>query len=188
MDMFDKVDKLRERADVSYEEAKEALERANGDILDAMIFLEREGKTRKEGAESYSTIGIPGPEYPQAYMANDEKRARKERVKETGRTFGEKIKELFRKSTVNFLVIERHGERIIKLPILAMVLIILFAWYAAIVAIVVSLFCDCKYSFEGESDLKAVNDVCERAGGLADQVKEKIVEEYNKASNDNDQA
>ena len=40
--MFEKVEKLRERANVSYEEAKNALERSNGDMLDAMILLERE--------------------------------------------------------------------------------------------------------------------------------------------------
>jgi len=41
---IEKVDKLVERADVSYEVAKEALETANGDLLDAVIILEREGK------------------------------------------------------------------------------------------------------------------------------------------------
>ena len=45
MDQFEKVEKLRERADVSYEEAKEALENSNWDILDAMIYLEQNGKT-----------------------------------------------------------------------------------------------------------------------------------------------
>ena len=39
MDMFEKVDMLRERANVSYEEAKNALEKSNGDVLEAMILL-----------------------------------------------------------------------------------------------------------------------------------------------------
>ncbi len=187
MDMFEKVDKLRERANVSYEEAKDALDRSNGDILDAMILLEREGKTRKEGGECYSTSGIVTPQFSQENTNNDEKKARRERVRETGRTFGEKVKSLFQKSLVNYLVIERHGEKIIKMPVLAMILVFLFAWYAAVIAIVVSLFCECKYSFVGEGDLKTANDVCEKAGDLANQVKDKIVDEYNKARNDNAQ-
>ena len=65
MDMMEKVDKLRERANVSYEEAKEALEKSNGDILDAMILLEREGKTKKEGSETYSTGFDSTPQCPQ---------------------------------------------------------------------------------------------------------------------------
>ena len=36
MDNFEKVEKLREHANVSYEEAKQALENSNWDILDAM--------------------------------------------------------------------------------------------------------------------------------------------------------
>ena len=179
MDMFEKVDKLRERANVSYEEAKDALERSNGDILDAMILLEREGKTRAEGSQSFSTNCNAEPQFAQN-GAYDEKQARRERCRENGRTFAEKIKELFRKSTVNYLVIERNGERLIKLPVLAVILIVLFAWYAAIIAIVVSLFCDCKYTFVGEGDLKTANEVCDKAENLASQVKEKVVDEYNK--------
>lgn len=44
MEQLEKVEKLRERADVSYEEAKEALEACDWDLLDAMVWLEKEGK------------------------------------------------------------------------------------------------------------------------------------------------
>ena len=171
--MFEKVDKLRERANVSYEEAKDALERSNGDILDAMILLEREGKTRKEGNGFFSTDGSTESAYT-------EKQARKERIKESGRTFGQKVKELFRKSTVNYLMVEHKGEILFKIPVLAFVLILLFAWHVTIIALVVSLFFGYKYSFAGEGDLSAVNNVCDKAGELAVQVKDKVVDEYNK--------
>ena len=46
MEMIEKVERLRERADVTYEEAKAALEEASGDLLDAMVILERMGKVR----------------------------------------------------------------------------------------------------------------------------------------------
>jgi len=52
---IEKVDKLVERADVSYEVAKEALESANGDLLDAVIFLEREGKLGPNAGKKKST-------------------------------------------------------------------------------------------------------------------------------------
>ena len=173
MDIFDKVDTLRERANVSYEEAKDALDRSNGDILDAMIYLEREGKTRKEDNGYFGANGC-------AESTFNEKQARKERIKENGRTFGEKVKELFRRSTVNYLLVEHKGERLFKIPVLAFVLILLFAWHVTIIALVVSLFCGCKYSFVGEGDLAAVNNVCDKAGELAIQVKDKVVDEYNK--------
>ena len=41
---IDRVEKLVERADVSYEVAKEALEATDGNMLDAVIALEKDGK------------------------------------------------------------------------------------------------------------------------------------------------
>ena len=44
MDNMEKVEKLRERANVTYEEAKAALEESSWDLLDAIVNLERQGK------------------------------------------------------------------------------------------------------------------------------------------------
>ena len=55
MDDLEKVERLRERADVSYEEAKKALEECNVDLLDAMVYLEKQGKVKKPGKTSYTT-------------------------------------------------------------------------------------------------------------------------------------
>ena len=45
MEMIEKVERLREKADVTYEEAKAALEQSDGDLLDAMVLLERQGSS-----------------------------------------------------------------------------------------------------------------------------------------------
>ena len=163
MDMFEKVDKLRERANVSYEEAKNALERSNGDVLEAMILLEREGRTRNSGYQYFNNGCAPESNCCQ----ND------------GKSIGEKSKALLRKSTVNYVVIDRKDERILRVPVLAAVLLLIFMFPATICAIVVSLFFDCKYSFVGEDEMKAANEVFGKAGDLAEQVKEKVVSEYN---------
>ena len=55
MDIFEKVEKLVEKAGVSYEDAKAALDKAEGDLLDAMILLEKEGKAKAPEQSSYST-------------------------------------------------------------------------------------------------------------------------------------
>ena len=44
MTNFEMVEILRDKANVSYEEAKAALENSNWDLLDAMLLLEKEGK------------------------------------------------------------------------------------------------------------------------------------------------
>ena len=51
MDTMEKVEALRKKANISYEEAKNVLEQANGDLLDAMVILERQSKINKPETE-----------------------------------------------------------------------------------------------------------------------------------------
>ena len=48
MDNLKKVEKLMERADVSYEEAKAVLEECGWDVLEAVVKLESQGKLKKK--------------------------------------------------------------------------------------------------------------------------------------------
>ena len=43
---LEQVELLRTKADVTYEEARQALEATNGDLLDAVVLLEIQGKVR----------------------------------------------------------------------------------------------------------------------------------------------
>ena len=55
MATIEQVEKLRSKANVSYEEAKNALEACGDDILEAMIYLEKQGKVQPPPTEgSYS--------------------------------------------------------------------------------------------------------------------------------------
>ena len=56
MNEFEKAEKLRERANVSFEEARDALKACGGDLLDAMVYLERLGhiKPSEETTEKAS--------------------------------------------------------------------------------------------------------------------------------------
>lgn len=51
MDHFDMVEMLREKAQVSYQEAKESLEKSSWEMTEAMIWLEREGRLNQTAAE-----------------------------------------------------------------------------------------------------------------------------------------
>jgi translation elongation factor EF-Ts len=55
MERLEKVEKLRSKANVSYEEAKEALDACIDDILDAMVYLEKNGKVKKPNTDVYTT-------------------------------------------------------------------------------------------------------------------------------------
>ena len=49
------VERLKEKADVSYTQAKEALEYSGGNLLDALIYLEEKGAIPRAEGAYYST-------------------------------------------------------------------------------------------------------------------------------------
>ncbi|MHC1786596.1 MAG: hypothetical protein AB9880_06025 [Christensenellales bacterium] len=54
MERIDQVETLRQKAGVSYEAAKAALENSRWDLLDALVSLEKEGRIDKGSTEAYT--------------------------------------------------------------------------------------------------------------------------------------
>ena len=50
MERIEMIEQLKNKAMVTYEEAKEALEKCNWDLLNAIIYLERKGKVNNSGS------------------------------------------------------------------------------------------------------------------------------------------
>ncbi|WBW98770.1 DUF4342 domain-containing protein [Oceanirhabdus sp. W0125-5] len=60
---LEKIDELRSRAKVSYTEAKEALEMFDGNIVDALAYLDKNDKVKSKGYnKSYENIGATAKE------------------------------------------------------------------------------------------------------------------------------
>ena len=173
MELLEKVEKLRQKANVSYEEAKEALDKANGDLLDAMIMLEKEGKTEAPKTESYSTDYESSKKYPAVIdECHNKKKSEKESINDWWIT--KKIKELWKKGNENFLIIERNEETVLNIPVWVFILILLLAWHVSLVVIIVSLFLGCHYRFEGKADLEKVNNAARAVEDAATTVKEEF--------------
>ena len=153
MNEFEKVEKLRQRANVSYEEAREALKEANGDLLDAMVLLEQQGKVAVKESE-------------------------KKAEQETG--FFKKIGRLFHKAwrytSENFVQIERKNEVIMKVPLWIAILALVAFWEFLLVLILISLFCGCTYRVIGADKNEEVNKAMAQASKFTEQVKD----EFNK--------
>ncbi len=179
MDNFEKVEKLVSKAGVTYEEAKAALEKADGDLLDAMILLEKEGKVEAPKQSSYSTEYTEQAQYVsveetvendrKSYTKEEQRRERKEKVRSG-------FSKIWHGLSSNFLLIKKNGEVFAKLPLWAVILILLFAWHITLIAVIVSLFFGVGYSFMGESDMSAAKSVMDKASSAAEKVKE----EYDK--------
>ena len=69
MERMELIEKLRERADVSYEEAKEILEQTEDDLLEAIVILERQGKLIHQKSASGQVAAAAAE--AQAAVSND---------------------------------------------------------------------------------------------------------------------
>lgn len=174
MENFEKVEKLVQKANVSYEDAKKALEDANGDILDAMIALEKEGKVKKPETVTYSTYGAAENNYNDVSSAV--MRSENTDEKSFAADLGSGLKKFFRYTVNNSLRITRRGEQILRLPLLLAILLILCSLPLAVIAIIISLFCECKYSVVGKDKSDNINKMFDKASEMAESAKEDVVD------------
>ena len=169
MTNFEMVELLREKANITYEEAKTALELANWDLLDAMLVLEREGKVSGKGG-SYST---------RDEEVQDEVKAKKrcdgEGLRGTLRWLGKVMAKLIRIGNENFLVVARKGQELFALPMTVCVVLLMCSVGTVLFALAVGLFCGLRYSFRGPNlGKESINSAMDRAAEAAETVKNEI--------------
>ena len=170
MDHFEMVEKLRAKANVSYEEAKAALEASDWDILDALVLLESEGKV-KDAPETREYTTQEKKEYKFETKNGGEFKVE---VSNTLSKLWAWIKEMVRKGNKNQFVISRRNknmfdqpmEELIAFPITVLVLLILVPGVGLptiLIALVVGLFLGARYSFRGPDINNKVNDFMGKA-------------------------
>ncbi|GFN35154.1 DUF4342 domain-containing protein [Tepidimicrobium xylanilyticum] len=186
---LDQVEKLRKRANVSYDEAKKALEEANGDILEALINLEKQNRVKPpEGGGYYSSKGSQ-EDGSKEYQTKGAKSKN-----EYGVSFGDLIGKFFRwcgniinRGNRNHFEVIKDGEKIMTIPVTVLVILVMFTFWITIPIIILGLFFGYRYVFTGpdlgkESVNRAMNSVANAAENLKKEVKG---EEYNEENSDN---
>ena len=146
MEEFAKVEKLREATGVTFEDSRNALRACDGNMIDAMVYLEKLGKVRPTVVE---------------------KTCKREKVKENASSIGQKLKN-------NFLKVDSKGSEIMKLPLWATLLILLFTFEISIPIIVISIFFDVRYSIVGQDDMTEINKAMDKVSNVADTVKDEF--------------
>lgn len=176
MDNFEKVEKLREKANVGYEEAKEALENSNWDILDAMIYLEKNGKVFRSGEESYTTNNAKHYAGVAPEMVDDDND-----FAEGLKNFGAWCLKWIKKGNNNFFRVTRRGQEVITLPITLLVVLLIFAFWLVLPLLVVGLFFNMRYRFEGPNvRAKDLNDAMDGAADTVENVKNQFNDKNNR--------
>ena len=176
MENFEKVEKLREHANVTYEEAKEALENSNWDILDAMIWLEKNGKVKDEHTASYTTASERKDEFD--FGDKDEKKV----------SLGQLMKRFFdwcgkwlEKGNNNSFCVSRHGKEVFRMPITVLVMLFLISAGMVRWLIIIGLFFDMRYHFVGpDISVVDINKAFDSAADAADTIKSEFSEAVSK--------
>ena len=170
MTNFEMVEILRDKANVSYEEAKAALENSNWDLLDAMLLLEKEGKVNP-GSQSYSTK----PEEEKATENEKKHRDNGEGARGALRWLGQTFCKLLRMGNANAFVVSRRGQELFSLPVTVFVILMICGFWFMFAVLAVGLFCGARYSFRGPNLGKpSINEAMNRAAEAAETVKKEF--------------
>jgi hypothetical protein len=151
---IEQIDELRGRVEVSYEDAKEALEQSNGDILEAIIYLEKNGKIKEE--------------------------AKQEEKKESGASDAicgaiSWCKKVIRKGNSNYLEVRKHENTILKLSLTITSIVVVLAPYISIPLLLLALFTGHKIRFHGEDIEKTrANEAMDKMAMATNNIKEEF--------------
>ncbi len=119
MDTLDKIDIIRQRMNVSYQQAKQALEESDGDILEALILLEKYGGKKKQEQEKENDYN-------------------KFRVK--SQELVDKLKEIIKEGNVSKISIKNEEKTLLEIPVTAGVVSLVLFPYITILAGLAAMF------------------------------------------------
>ncbi len=130
---LEKVDQVRERTGVSYKEAKDALEFAGGDVLEAIVYLET--KQQKGFTDNVSEMG------------ND---------------IIESLRDLIKKGNVTRIILERDEKVILDIPVAAGALGAIFFTPATAAGIIAALVAGCELKIiKDDGEIIDIKDMAE---------------------------
>lgn len=176
MDDLEKVETIRTKCNVSYTDAKAALDAADGNVLDAIIWLESQGKTQTTSAHA-ATESAPVDE-PSAEMvaaqAAYERSSEKTDFSKKMDSVWEYLKKLFRLSLDTKFIATRRDAIILNIPILIPI-VALFAWGATIWLMLLGLFFGMRYRIDSDGDVPgSINNLMDSAANAADDIKQNL--------------
>lgn len=195
MTTIEQVEKLREKTNVSYAQAKEALEKCNDDILDAILYLEEMGqiKTPENGGtyssheQSKDKSGKQGAKKNKNDVYYAEYDGKDSFQSLLGKFWGW-CKKLLKKGCINNFEVYRYGRSIFKMPVIVFLFLLICAFWIAVPLLIVGLVFKFKYLFSGPdlSDMdidKAIDAVADTAKTVKNEFKS-AAESFEKKNKD----
>lgn len=118
MDNLEKIDMIRERLAVSYELAHQALQESDGDVVAALIKLEKESEAKSKTSVNSDVFHVKGQEL-------------------VG-----KIKEIVKEGNVNKIVVKNNDKTLVEIPVTAGVVSLVLFPYLTLLAGATAMYKD----------------------------------------------
>ena len=156
------IDKLKNETNISYEEAKIALEKSNWDILDAFVYLEEKGKVQKPSVSIFYTN-----EYKENYKYseitnNKDQENNYNNAKKDNAFEGIFVKVCKIIDTCNniFFEIKKENKVFLRIPVTVIIVLLIFAFWIIIPLYIAGLFFDIEFSLSGKKvEINKINHI-----------------------------
>ena len=178
---LEQVEKLRHYANISYDEARNALEKAGGDILEAIIILEKQNLVKESINGGYHNTRRGKQNTENDFKESEAKNGT--RVdKNKGTSFSELMGRVFKwlgaiisKGNMNYLEVVKDGNNVIAIPVTVFAILLLFMFWAIVPLIVIGLFFGYRYTFIGpDLGKEKLNRVMDSAAKAAENFKKEM--------------
>lgn len=183
MEKLKAVEKLRDKANVSYEEAKFALEKNNWDILEAMLSLEASGKVKKPSISVFYTNGHKEGSNNNRELLNIKKEEKDYNYKKKNDFEGvfEALCKVIDTGNNIFVYIKKREKIFLKIPLTVLALLLFFAFWIIIPSVIVALFFDIQFVVSSNKIngdyIDNVNNISREISKHAIEIREKIKKE-----------
>lgn len=176
---LEQVEKLHQYKDISYDEARRALEEANGDILEAIIILERQNIIQEPKNGGYYSSKNEEQNQSDKFQEESYKNGSKEY---DGASFTELVTKFFKwagkiikRGNINHFEVVKGENKIITIPSTILALLLLFMFKITIPLLVIGLFFGYRYMFTGPDLGKDnVNNAMGSVADAAEKFKKEI--------------
>ncbi|MEG2739571.1 DUF4342 domain-containing protein [Clostridium sp.] len=180
MERNEMIEILMEKTKVTREEAQDALEKSNWDLLEAIIYLDKSGKV--ENKETTTIIEMKKEDQEEKHEKKENHKKHEEKFGGIGEIVGKIFKfigKVIKKGNSHFFEIRKTDEKPIRVSLTISVLLLIFLTMPSVILLIVGLFCGYKYSIAGPNvNYDGVNNVFEEISKSADNIKSDFKEGY----------
>ena len=159
MEQVEIIEKLREKADVTYDEARVILETTNWNMLDAIVALEKEGKIKVVHEMNHTTKQDKNLNSYYGLATHSQ-----------GHTIGQVCKKalnwcgkIVHKGMYNRFLIQSPKGKYFEMPLTLLAIFMIPAFWLIIIGLIAAFFSGCKFRFTGpDLGTDKVNNVMDK--------------------------